>query len=67
MDQFAAFLDVLPEIDAVLAEKGQTIPRPKYDNVAEKVEGADEVGDDGGNEDKAKKKNHEATSDEGDE
>lgn len=67
MDQFAAFLDVLPQIDAVLAEKGETIPRPKYDIRAQKVEEEDERDDNGGNEEKAKRKNHEATSDEEDE
>ncbi|GAB7365803.1 hypothetical protein MBLNU230_g7136t1 [Neophaeotheca triangularis] len=40
VDQFAAMLDVLPEIESVLKSKGVEIPRPKYDGVAAPVEEA---------------------------
>lgn len=31
-DQFAAILEVLPQIESVLQSKGVTLPRPKYDD-----------------------------------
>lgn len=43
VDQFAAVLDVLPQIESALKSKGVIIPRPKY---AAAVDGAAEAEDD---------------------
>lgn len=62
MDQYAAFVNLLPGIEALLRENGQSVPRPNYDNTAGQSDGCDgedqsEPGGDLG-------KNNEATSDE---
>ena len=68
MDQYAAFVTLLPDIEAILKENGQSVPRPNY---ADAKEQSDEGGDgdqgesDSNIEDPASpKKNIEATSDE---
>ena len=73
LDQFAALVDVLPQIEKVLKEKGEDIPRPKYDKMedeaehgAEEEEAVDEEEEDA-EDTKNEKKNFEATSDEDEE
>ncbi|GAD98302.1 RNA polymerase II transcriptional coactivator, putative [Paecilomyces variotii No. 5] len=39
IDQFSAFISVLPQIESVLHEKGVVVPRPEYDESGEEVEG----------------------------
>ena len=65
--QFAAVVSLLPHIETVLKEKGETIPRPEYD----KAEGAEPPDTDQEaavdsevSENKTGKKNFEQTSDE---
>lgn len=67
MDQYAAFVTLLPDIEAVLNENGQSVPRPNYVG----AKGQSDEGDenkceyDSNIEDPASlKKNIEATSDE---
>ncbi|KAF2173649.1 hypothetical protein M409DRAFT_15927 [Zasmidium cellare ATCC 36951] len=83
LDQFNAFIELLPQLEGVLTSKGIQVPRPKYDEAstkksAAKDEDADEDSEDDedskpavnstGKLDKSKHKaNHEATSDEDDE
>ena len=70
MDQYAAFVTLLPDIEAILKENGQSVPRPNYAD-------AKGLSDEGGDEDQGEfnnniedtasaspKKNIEATSDE---
>lgn len=80
MEQFNNLVSALPHIETVLAEKGETIPRPKYGAAAakkpevEKDEEEEEAEDTGEEEDeedeeqgkptKKGKKNFEETSDE---
>ena len=73
LDQYAAFVQLLPAIETELARKGQKVPRPEYrrpvpnDGAGGKEEeGGDlelsDAGDEGGG--PIKKSNIEATSDE---
>ena len=66
MEQFVAFLNALPAIEKTLREKGEKVPRPKFDDAED--EGGDDEEDSeeeaGGKE--SDKKNFEATSDEDD-
>lgn len=79
MEQFNNLVSALPHIETVLAEKGETIPRPEYGAAAakkpeaEKDEEEEEAEDTGDEEDeeeeqdkptKKGKKNFEETSDE---
>lgn len=69
VDQFAALLEVLPQIESTLKEAGVDLPRPRYgaDGAAAPAARTKEEEDDGLGEadDKVKRKeNHEATSDE---
>lgn len=34
VDQFAALLDILPELEAALKSKGEVVPRPQYERNA---------------------------------
>jgi hypothetical protein len=67
MDQYSAFIELLPQIEKELIKKGQTVPRPQYIGQVEEErdvieeEDSSEVGDDNG---VPKKSNIEATSDE---
>jgi len=70
MDQYGALVSLLPEIEKVLQQKGEKVPRPKYDRTANE-EGKEDQGaeieaegakDAGGGADK--KLNYESTSDE---
>ncbi|KAL5332845.1 transcriptional Coactivator p15-domain-containing protein [Aspergillus crustosus] len=45
IDQFSTLMTLLPDIELVLQEKGETIPRPKYDNFDTLPGGDDEVDD----------------------
>ena len=66
MDQFSAFVSLLPEIEAVLKESGQTVPRPDYTGVGgPPVESDDE--DASGDQEDSSRKNIDATSDEDEE
>ncbi|KAJ9228553.1 hypothetical protein DTO166G5_8471 [Paecilomyces variotii] len=38
IEQFSAFVSLLPEIESVLHEKGIAVPRPEYNESGEKVE-----------------------------
>lgn len=69
MDQFSSFITVLPEIEAVLRESGQTIPRPDYAGVGSAPDESDGSEEDSGDDSKdaASRKNIEATSDEDEE
>ncbi|KAL4889123.1 transcriptional Coactivator p15-domain-containing protein [Aspergillus ambiguus] len=62
MDQYKALLAVLPDIETILKEKGESVPRPEYADSAE-LEGADEEAGSEVDESRSKK-NIEATSDE---
>ena len=65
MDQFSAFIELLPQIEKELVKKGKQIPRPQYDRQATKNDDMkEEEDDDDDEEDEPKKANIEATSDE---
>ncbi|KAK3061884.1 hypothetical protein LTS18_005240 [Coniosporium uncinatum] len=73
VDQFAALVSLLPEIDKALAAKGVELPRPLYDAVsnggaAGKVDDAEDEpaneGDEAEDDEKPKRANYEATDDE---
>lgn len=67
MDQFASFINVLPEIEALLQESGETIPRPDYSGVRRPSYESDlDQRNDQAN-DMASRKNIDATSDEDEE
>lgn len=42
MEQFNSLVSALPHIETVLAEKGESIPRPEYGAVAPKKPGSNE-------------------------
>lgn len=65
MDQYAAFVNLLPDIEALLRKNGQSVPRPNYDNTAGQSDGCDD--EDQGEPDDDSEKGNEATSDEGEE
>jgi len=71
MDQYAAFVNLLPGIEAVLSENGQSVPRPKYDDTIGQSDGCveEDQGGPGNNPEDptSPKKNNEAISDEEDE
>lgn len=71
MDQYAAFVNLLPGIEAVLRENGQSVPRPNYDDTSGQSDGGndEDQGEPGSDpEDPTSlKKNTEATSDEDEE
>jgi hypothetical protein len=71
MDQYAALVRLLPQIEVVLKGKGELVPRPDYESgegeggggvEEKKAEGKGSRGGDGGEVDE--KKNFEATSEE---
>ena len=65
MDQYSALIALMPQIEDLLKEKGETVPRPDYAS-----SGAAHARDEGGHsededeDEKPKKTNFEATSDE---
>ena len=77
MPQFNALLALLPELEAVLAAKGETVERPAYnakpipstdganDEPEAEAKAEDEESSTTKAEEKSKKKNFEATSEEG--
>lgn len=69
MDQFSALITFLPEIEAVLKEARESIPRPDYTGASNLSDESDEArGDSGGDsEDASARKNIDATSDEDEE
>ena len=68
MDQYAAFVTLLPDIEAILKENGQSVPRPNYaDAKGQSDEGGDKnQGESDSNieEPASLKKNIDATSEE---
>ena len=65
MDQYSAFLELLPQIEKELAKKGERVVRPQYDRQVEKEE--EDVADEEPEIDESNlvsKSNIEATSDE---
>lgn len=67
MDQFAAFVSLLPDIEVALKESGQEVPRPKYTDAGLVEEGNEDDQSEQGNNSEGSaspKKNIEATSDE---
>lgn len=61
VEQFTALINLLPDIERALGEKGVSVPRPDYSGVSGQSDGGD------GNQDKAgspSKQNIEATSEE---
>ncbi|KAF2088562.1 PC4-domain-containing protein [Saccharata proteae CBS 121410] len=69
LEQYSTLLSVLPDVEAVLSEKGEQVPRPNYEGsggpTQEDEPGDDEENDAGADADGgARKNNHEATSDE---
>ncbi len=68
MDQFSAFVELLPQIEKELTKKGEKVPRPLYDGVKEEGGVEEEADSDEDGENGApKKSNIEATSDEDEE
>jgi hypothetical protein len=66
LEQFSAFVTVLPRIEGVLSDKGESLPRPQYDAGGPvRTSTADEDDDDSDDADE-KKANFDATSDEDD-
>ena len=59
VEQYSAFVGLMPQIETLLSQKGESVPRPNYDGAPPP---ADE--DDEDEEDDEKKANIEATSDE---
>ncbi|MCJ1477891.1 hypothetical protein MMC13_006564 [Lambiella insularis] len=66
VSQFSCLVSLLPHIEAVLKQKGETLPRPEYDKVEDDKDEQDAVEDDedDGEEENVGKKNFEATSEE---
>lgn len=64
--QFSTLIALLPHIETVLQQKGETVPRPEYDKMADGDDGPAAAGDDEDGEALAvvEKKNFEATSEE---
>lgn len=69
MDQFASLVTLLPEIEATLIEKGETIPRPVYGRMSDLVyeSDRDQDGCSGDSKDIVSRKNIDATSEEDEE
>ena len=83
VEQYTAFVELMPDIERVLKSKGLKAPRPQYDKSSttkepdDELEASDEVEEEDEREVSSKhkgklekfkmKKNHEATSDEEDE
>ena len=62
-EQFSTLIELLPQLETTLQDKGTSIPRPNYtDDPASKAEADEDVDDDKADDDI--KKNHEATSEE---
>ncbi|KKY23039.1 putative rna polymerase ii transcriptional [Phaeomoniella chlamydospora] len=68
MEVYAALIDLLPEIETALKENGENVPRPEYNIPSPEKAGADdeeaESTDELSAEERGKKSNFEATSDE---
>lgn len=66
MDQFATFITLLPEIEAVLKENGENTPRPVYTGLSNPPyeSDGDEASPSGNSKDVASRKNIDATSEE---
>ncbi|OJI80741.1 hypothetical protein ASPTUDRAFT_194126 [Aspergillus tubingensis CBS 134.48] len=64
IDQFSSLVKLLPHIETTLQNKGESIPRPQYDNDSKLTSENKEVGDDSGeySDDKDTRRNIEATS-----
>lgn len=70
MDQYAAFVSLLPDIEVALKESGQEIPRPNYTDTGPAGEDSENDQSQTNNDSEvsaSSKKNIEATSDEDEE
>jgi len=67
MNQFASLVTLLPEMEAVLKENGENIPRPDYGGMSNSPDESDQEDPSGHIEDAAARKNIDATSEEDDE
>jgi hypothetical protein len=63
VDQFAAIVSILPEIEQALKENGETLPRPIYSAEGGRCD-KEEQGQDHSDDQSPSKQNIEATSDE---
>ncbi len=66
IEQYSALINLMPQIEAMLSAKGESVPRPNYDGTAHAEMGGDDDDDDDdeAEDDDPKKANIEATSDE---
>jgi hypothetical protein len=64
VEQYSALLEILPQIEKQLAEKGVTVPRPDFDGTAPTKAGDGDEGNDEDENGTHQKANIEATSDE---
>lgn len=69
MDQFSSLITFLPEIEAVLKETGESVPRPDYTGASNLSDESDEAQGDatGDSKEASSRKNIDATSDEDEE
>ncbi len=61
VEQYSALVTIMPQIESLLAQKGETVPRPHFDGAPQ---GVDEENGDEQEEAEPGKANIEATSDE---
>ena len=61
VEQYSALINLMPQIEAMLSAKGESVPRPDYDGTAPAGTGVEDAEID---DDDPKKANIEATSDE---
>ena len=64
VEQYSAFVQFMPQIEAMLAGKGESVPRPDYAGTAPAQTGVEDEEDEEDEEDDPKKANIDATSDE---
>jgi hypothetical protein len=65
IDQYSAFVQVLPQIEKELIRKGEKVPRPQYNGQVKEEDGKEEDSSDAGDDDGVpKKSNIDVTSDE---
>ncbi|EXJ88876.1 casein kinase II subunit alpha [Capronia epimyces CBS 606.96] len=64
LEQYSALIDIMPQVEEVLKQQGETVPRPNYSGSAQAAEENGEEEDEEDEEKKLKKENIEATSDE---
>ncbi|KAF2147576.1 uncharacterized protein K452DRAFT_314694 [Aplosporella prunicola CBS 121167] len=67
VEQYSTLLTLLPDIEAVLGQKGESVPRPSYEGEVGGAVKQQPAEDEEGEAEEEGKKNFEATSDEGEE